>query len=311
MAQHVPVLCGPVVAAFDRQLAVAPVVDGTCGWGGHSDALLARFPQLRIVAIDRDRRAVDAGTERLAVHGGRAVVAHGSFGDWPDVLHRLGLERAAGLLLDLGVSSPQLDVPERGFSFSREGPLDMRMDDSAGPTALDLLGDCDETELADVLWKYGEERHSRRIARGIKQALAEGRLSTTRQLAEICRRAYPGGPQRIEPATRTFQAIRIALNDELGQLERALDACPAHLAAPGVVAIISFHSLEDRIVKLRFREWQVQGLGRILKPDHVTADESERQANPRARSAKLRVFLWGEPAQPVDPKQKYRSKHHR
>lgn len=311
MAQHVPVLCGPVVAAFDRQLAVAPVVDGTFGYGGHSGALLARFPGLRVIGIDRDPRAVDAAAALAAGHAGRAVVRHGRFGDWPGVLQRMGVERAAGLLLDLGVSSPQLDVAERGFSFAREGPLDMRMDDSTGPTALEFVRACDETELARVLWEYGEERLSRRIARGIKQALAEDRLSTTRQLADICRRAYPPGPQRIDPATRTFQALRIVLNDELGELERALAGCETHLASPGVVAVISFHSLEDRIVKLRFRDWQARGLGRILKPELVTADDNERQLNPRSRSAKLRVFLWGDQGPHNDPKDKYRSKKHR
>lgn len=311
MAQHIPVLCGPVVAAFDRQLAGAPVVDGTCGWGGHSDALLARFPALRVVAIDRDARAVAAGTERLARHGDRAVVAHGRFGDWPRLLHGLGLERAAGLLLDLGVSSPQLDVAERGFSFAREGPLDMRMDDSSGPTVHELLHATPESDLADILWRLGEERLSRRIARGIKQALADGAMRTTLDLARVCRDAYPRGHHRIDPATRTFQALRMALNDELGELERALDGCQTHLASPGVVAVISFHSLEDRIVKQRFRHWQTTESGRILKPEFVTADESERQANPRSRSAKLRVFLWGQNPPAVDPADKYRSRRHR
>lgn len=223
----------------------------------------------------------------------------------------MGLERAAGLLLDLGVSSPQLDVASRGFSFLREGPLDMRMDDSTGPTALDLLRETGEPELADLLWQLGEERLSRRIARGIKQALAEDRLRNTLDLAEICRRAYPRGPHRIDPATRAFQAVRMALNDELGELGRALAACEAHLAEPAVVAVISFHSLEDRMVKQRFRDWQTRDCGRILKPELQVADDEERGQNPRSRSAKLRVFLWGQKRDSRDPADKYRSRRHR
>jgi len=311
VAQHVPVLCEPVLAAFNRELAVAPVVDGTFGYGGHSGTLLGRYPALRVIGIDRDPRAVDAAADALAANAAHATVVHGRFGDWPNVLQRLGLERAAGLLLDLGVSSPQLDVASRGFSFAREGPLDMRMDDSAGQTALEFVRACDEQELARVIWEYGEERLSRRIARGIKQALAEDRLSTTRHVAEICRRAYPPGPQRIDPATRTFQALRIAVNDELGELERALAGCETNLASPGVVCVISFHSLEDRLVKLRFRDWQARALGRILKPELVTADDTERELNPRSRSAKLRVFLWGQASPLKDPKDRYRSKKHR
>lgn len=311
MAEHVPVLCGPVVAAFHRELAVAPVVDGTCGYGGHSQALLAASPGLRVVGIDRDPRAVAAATERLRGYGDRAVVCHGCFGDWPHVLQQLGLGGASGLLLDLGVSSPQLDVPERGFSFMRDGPLDMRMGDDSGSTALELLAETSEADLADILWRFGEERHSRRVARAIKRRLEEGQLRTTRDLAAICADAYPRGPQRIDPATRTFQAIRIAVNDELGELERALGHCERWLLSPGAVAVISFHSLEDRIIKLKFRQWQARELGRILKPDHVTADDSERQANPRSRSAKLRVFLWGASDPKGDPKDKYRSKKHR
>ncbi len=311
MAEHIPVLLKPVVAAFDRDLAVAPVVDGTCGLGGHSAALLDAIDGLRIVGLDRDKQSVAVATDALARFGGRAVVRHGTFGGWLEQLHSVGVDRGAGLLLDLGVSSPQLDQPGRGFSFRHDGPLDMRMDDSDGPTALEFLRTSTEADIADVIFRYGEERLSRRIARGITKAIGENRLSTTAQLAEICRRAYPPGPQRIDPATRTFQALRIAINDEIGELERALAACPAGIAAPGVVAVISFHSLEDRVVKQTMQAWATQELGRILKPWPVTADDAERASNPRARSAKLRVFLWGDQGPHKDPRDKYRSKKHR
>ena len=186
----------------------------------------------------------------------------------------------------------------------------MRMDPGGGPSVREWLEGAPEDEIADVIWRYGEERHSRRIARQVKHAIEEGRLSTTVDLAEICRRAYPGGHHRIDPATRTFQALRIHINDELGELERVLAQVPDGLEPTGVVAVISFHSLEDRIVKNTFRDWQQQACGRMLKPAPITADEFERGENPRARSAKLRVFAWGQAAKD-EGADKYRSKKHR
>ena len=318
MAQHVPVLVEAVVEAFAGVRPGATVVDGTCGFGGHSAALLERYEALAIVGLDRDPEAVAHATQRLAGYGGRAVVRHGRFGEWLEQLRALGVDYAGGLLLDVGVSSYQLDEPERGFSFREAGPVDMRMDPGGGPSALEYLQGAPEDDLARVIWRYGEERHSRKIARLIKRALEEDRLSTTEDLAEICRRAYPRsakasagrphGKHRIDPATRTFQALRIHINDELGELERALASVPDGMEERAVVAVISFHSLEDRIVKHAMREWQQKSLGRILKPAPITADESEREANPRARSAKLRVFHWGEaPGKPEGP-DRYRSK---
>ena len=310
MAEHVPVLVTAVERAFAGVRAGATIVDGTCGFGGHSAAVLEGNPGLRIVGFDRDNAAVERATKRLAGYGGRAVVRHGRFGEWLEQLKRMGVEHAAGLLLDVGVSSFQLDTPERGFSFKLAGPVDMRMDPGGGPSALEWLTGAPEDEIARVIWRYGEERHSRRIARQIKRAIQEERLSTTEHLAEICRRAYPKGNHRIDPATRTFQAIRIHVNDELGELERALASVREGFEERGVVAVISFHSLEDRIVKNTFRDWQQEGLGRILKPTPITADESEREDNPRARSAKLRVFNWGESQEDLGA-DKYRSKKHR
>ena len=310
MAEHLPVLLAAVVEAFSRLGADATVLDGTCGFGGHSSALLKGHPGIRVVGLDRDPDAVAYATERLGEFGGRAVVRHGRFGEWLEQLRAVGMEHADGLLLDVGVSSPQFDRVERGFSFREAGPLDMRMDPGGGPSALEFLESAPEDEIARVIWQYGEERLSRRIARQAKRAIEEGRLSTTVDLAEICRRAYPRGQHRIDPATRTFQALRIYVNDELGELERALALVPQGLAPRGVVCVISFHSLEDRIVKHTFREWQQQALGRILKPEPITADEAERASNPRARSAKLRRFAWGE-VEPELGADKYRSKKHR
>lgn len=311
MAEHVPVLVAAVERAFAGVRAGAVIVDGTCGFGGHSAAILERNPGVRVIGFDRDATAVERATEHLAGYGGRAVVRHGRFGEWLEQLKRLGVERAAGLLLDVGVSSYQLDTPERGFSFQKAGPVDMRMDPGGGPSALDWLQSAPEDEIARVIWRYGEERHSRKIARRIKRAMEEGRLSTTEDLADICRRAYPSSAKhRIDPATRTFQAIRIHINDELGELESALASVPDGFEDRGVVAVISFHSLEDRIVKNTFRDWAKDGLGGILKPAPLTADESEREANPRARSAKLRVFNWGETREDLGA-DKYRSKKHR
>ncbi|MCC6463894.1 MAG: 16S rRNA (cytosine(1402)-N(4))-methyltransferase RsmH [Planctomycetes bacterium] len=293
MAEHLPVLVEAVVGAFGRPLPGAPVVDGTCGLGGHSSALLQRHEGLRLVCLDRDSRALGIAAERLARFGDRAALVHGCFGDWLQHLRSLGVERAAGLILDLGVSSMQLDEAGRGFSFRAAGPLDMRMDAEQGEPVLDFLRDAPDAEIARVIYEYGEERLSRRIASGIKRALAEGRLRDTLDLAEVCRRAYPRGHQRIDPATRTFQALRIHVNDELGELRRALAAVPDGLTTPAMVAVISFHSLEDRIVKHTFRDWERAGLARILKPAPIVADEGERGLNPRSRSAKLRLLEWG------------------
>lgn len=311
MAEHLPVLEQAVVKAFGNLRTDAPVVDGTCGLGGHSAALLGAYPELRVIGIDRDPWAVEHAAARLRPFGGRALVRHGRAAEWPGHLGAMGVERAGGLLLDLGVSSPQLDRPERGFSFRGDGPLDMRMDPSTGDTALELLTHTPQAEIARWLGTYGEERHAGRIARRIVKAIEEGRLQTTGDLAAICRDAYGKGHHRIDPATRTFQALRIVVNNELAELEGALKQVPSFMEAGAVVAIISFHSLEDRIVKHQLREWDSAGLATILKPAPLTADESECVSNPRARSAKMRVCVWGPRASADIGKDKYRSKKHR
>ncbi len=307
MAEHISVLVGAVLEAFSGLRNDAVVVDGTVGLGGHAQAILDAHPRTRIIGLDKDDAALSRATERLR-GSGRATLRHASFGSWPDCIRELGLERVDGLLLDLGVSSLQLDSPARGFSFRAEGPLDMRMDPSMGQSAAEFLAGKDAPEIAQLLREFGEEKLAWPIAKAIVRERDAARLSTTGQLAEICRRVYPKGRQRIDPATRTFQALRIAVNDEMGELTRALDAVPTHTGVGGVACVISFHSLEDRIVKQRFAQWEREGLGRTLKRKPITADEAEVALNPRASSAKLRAFVLGEV---VTKSNVRRSKHHR
>ena len=281
-------------------------VDATYGRGGHSAEILARLgPQGRLLALDKDADAVADARERLGADS-RFRIEHAGFEDVRAVAAQwLGERRLDGILFDLGVSSPQLDEASRGFSFAHDGPLDMRMNRTLGPTAAEWLADVPQQELADALFRYGEEPRARQIAAAIVRARATAPLRTTRELAELAA-AHAGrqpGRSRIHPATRTFQAIRIALNDELGALERALAQSLALLAEGGRLVVISFHSLEDRIVK-RFMAREARGdeayaglpvippharprlalVGKLVRP---SAEELDR--NPRARSARLRV----------------------
>jgi 16S rRNA (cytosine1402-N4)-methyltransferase len=275
--------------------------DGTLGGAGHAAALL-EAANVRLIGIDRDPAALAAAKARL---GDRATLHHGEFGD---IAGLLGGTRVDGFLLDLGVSSPQLDHADRGFSFTREGPLDMRMDPTRGPTALDLMTELDEHDLAGLLSELGEERYAKKIARIIKEWLHEDKLHTTTNLAELCSRAIPMVEQRkskIHPATRTFQGLRIAVNRELENLERFLAAFPDLLNPGGRCAIISFHSLEDRLVKNAFRDlaWssslppklaaaageRVEPVVEVLTRKAVFAADDEVARNPRARSARLRA----------------------
>lgn len=283
---HIPVLLEECLEALAPRSG-GVYVDATLGRAGHSRAILdASAPDGRLVAIDRDATAVIEGREKLASYGARAEIVHSDFGRIPDVLAELGITGVEGILADIGVSSPQLDDPERGFSFRREGPLDMRMDTSYGETALEMIDRLPEDELADVIYQLGEERKSRPIARRIKEALADDELRTTDDLRRAVHRATGGKRGRIDPATRTFQALRIAVNAELEQLERLIAAIPDLLVDGGVAAIISFHSLEDRIVKWAFRnDDRLEPLSK--RP--IVATEEERAKNPRSRSAKLRT----------------------
>jgi len=285
--QHAPVLLRETI----EQLAPRSggvYVDVTLGRGGHAEAILeASAPDGRLIGIDRDPRALEETAPRLARFGRRATLVHAAFDQVRAVLEDEGVPRVDGLLADLGVSSPQLDDPARGFSFRAEGPLDMRMDTTRGDTAAELIAHTDERELADLIYRLGEERRSRPIARAIKRAEAEGRMSTTGDLRAAVVSVL--GPRRqggIDPGTRTFQALRLAVNGELEQLDALLAAIPEVLVDGGVAAIISFHSLEDRAVKRAFR-----GDDRLVPTTKrpIVAGDAEEHDNPRSRSAKLRA----------------------
>jgi 16S rRNA (cytosine1402-N4)-methyltransferase len=266
-------------------------VDGTVGLGGHARAVLESGAS-QLLGVDRDPAAVELARERLRGFGDRARVVHGDYRQLPAILDREGLSTVDGILLDLGVSSMQLDEPGRGFSFRRDEPLDMRMDTSAGPTAAEALAAVDEKTLADVIYELGEDRFARRIARAIVAARAVAPIETTGRLADIVRRAVPRrGYTRIDPATRTFQAVRIWVNRELEGLGDCLHAVAGRLRPGGRLVVITFHSLEDRVVKHVLRSMQAAGeCGlRVLTKRPLVPAAVEIDRNPRARSAKLRA----------------------
>src|SRR3954467_11467235 len=266
-------------------------VDCTVGLGGHSRALL-EAGATRVLGLDRDQAALAIARETLAAFGDRVELVHADYRDLGRVLDERGIPAVQGALADLGVSSMQLDADGRGFSFRRDEPLDMRMDQSRGPSAAELLREVGEQELADVIFQFGEERHSRRVARAIVAARRESPIETTDRLAGIVRRAVPHrGHQRIDPATRTFQALRIWVNRELDGLDAFLAEATRRLLAGARLAVITFHSLEDRIVKHTFRALEKAGDGlRILTKRPAIPADDEVARNPRARSAKLRAI---------------------
>ena len=265
-------------------------VDCTVGLGGHSSALLAAGAG-RIIGLDRDLDALDRARQTLAPWSERVDLVHADFRSIGAVLDRLGVTLVDGALADLGVSSLQLEAPGRGFSFQRDEPLDMRMDRNAGETAADLVARSDERELADAIFQYGEERHSRRVARAIVRARRESPVATTGRLARIVRQVIPyRGRHRIDPATRTFQALRIWVNQELEGLDRFLEAAARRLRSQARLVVITFHSLEDRVVKRTFRALEKSELTmRVLTRKPLGPTEEEVRRNPRARSAKLRA----------------------
>jgi 16S rRNA (cytosine1402-N4)-methyltransferase len=283
---HVTVLADEAVRGLGAERG-GLFVDATAGGGGHSERILEASPLARVIACDRDPGAVDAARKRLLPFGDRAVVVQASFAELERELAALGVSEADGVLADLGVSSFQLDDPERGMSFRSRGPLDMRMDKTSGRTARDLIERLSQDELADLIYQLGEERRSRRVARCIKQALAAGELADTFDLRRAVVRAV--GPRRVggvDPATRTFQALRIAVNEELEQLGTLLSTLERLVRPGGIAAVISFHSLEDRLVK---REFQKREIWRRLSPKPLTPGPVELAKNPRSRSAKLRA----------------------
>ncbi len=300
--EHIPVLLQECMDG----LAIKPdgvYVDCTAGGGGHSSAIASRLTTGRLISIDRDEQAVAVCKERLAPYGDRVCVVRSAFSQIENVLREQGIETVDGILMDLGVSSHQIDTPERGFSFRSDAALDMRMDQDSPLTAQVLINTYDEAEIADILWRYGEERYSRQIARKIVQSRP---INTTGQLVDVIKSAMPASARREDqhPAKRSFQALRIAVNNELGELEEVLNRLPSLLSDGGRAVIITFHSLEDRMVKNAFREhstgctcppeFPVCVCGhtaqmKIINKKPIVADEAQLENNRRAACAKLRI----------------------
>jgi len=289
LSAHVPVLTREVLD-YLRPERGGLFVDCTVGLGGHARALLEAGAS-RIIGFDRDADALALARENLAPWGDRVELIHSDYRHVDVELDSRGVASVDGALADLGVSSMQLDREGRGFSFQRDEPLDMRMDRSSGSTAADLVGQASERELADIIFEYGEERFSRRIARKLVEARTSEPIVTTGRLASLVRQAVPvRGYSRIDPATRTFQALRIWVNRELDGLDRFVVTLVQRLKAAARLVVISFHSLEDRIVKHTFRALQHEGRGTVLTKKPVIAGDEELDQNPRARSAKLRAI---------------------
>jgi len=284
-APHRPVLTDEIVAAVVPRSG-GVYVDATVGAGGHTQALVSAGAG-HVIGLDRDESALAIAAERLDRFGPRIELRHACFSHLREELAAMGIDRVDGVIADVGVSSMQLDRADRGMSFRSEGPLDMRMDRSTGETARELIERWSDDELTEVLSRLGEERRARRVARCVKQDLRAGRLETTRDLRRSVVRAV--GPARVggvDPATRTFQALRMAVNGELDELEQLLDAAAEVLVDDGVVAVIAFHSLEDRIVKRKLRS---DGCWQLTHKKPITPGDEELIDNPRARSAKLRA----------------------
>ncbi len=304
---HVPVLLERVVALLAPALAEpgAVVVDATLGLGGHAAALLTAFPSVRLVGLDRDPEALAVSHARLARHADRTTFVHTVYDELPDVLAELGLAHVEGVLFDLGVSSLQLDRADRGFSYSREAPLDMRMDPTEGPTAADVVNTYPAEALARVLFRYGEERFARRIAERVVRARDSAPITSTSQLVDIVRAAVPAATRRTggHPAKRTFQALRIEVNRELAALEAALPQALAALAVGGRIVVMSYQSLEDRLVKQTLAALAVDSTPpgipivrpedraqlRLLTRGAERPGAAELDANPRAASVRLRA----------------------
>jgi len=299
---HVPVMLAEVLASLMPQEG-ATYLDATFGGGGYARAILEAAPGCTVFAIDRDPDAIARGAALAQAFAGRLHLIEGRFGDMLSLLRDRGIAALDGVVMDLGVSSFQLDQAERGFSFRADGPLDMRMEKS-GPSAAELVNSLPERELADIIFRFGEERFARRIARAIVARRAEAPFTTTADLAALVRRAVPRDPSGIDGATRSFQALRIAVNDELGEVERGIAAAMELLAPGGRLVVVAFHSLEDRIVKQAMAAASGRGgasrhdpaalFGRakpafhLLTPRAMRPQDAECSANPRARSARLR-----------------------
>ncbi|MFC5419996.1 16S rRNA (cytosine(1402)-N(4))-methyltransferase RsmH [Bosea eneae] len=299
---HIPVLMEEALDALALK-AGGRYLDGTFGAGGYSRALLAREPKATLLALDRDPSAITGGAGLVAAMDGRLTLAEARFGALAEEAERFKMAPLDGVVLDIGVSSMQLDQAQRGFSFRLDGPLDMRME-AGGQSAAELVNEADEGVLANIIYHYGEERRSRAVARAIVEARRKAPITTTKQLADLVAGIVRGEPGGAHPATRTFQALRIAVNDELCELVRALHGAEAVLVPGGRLSVVTFHSLEDRIVKQFFAERSGRAPGgsrhapataapqatfRLVTKGPVAPTEAETRANPRARSAKLRA----------------------
>jgi 16S rRNA (cytosine1402-N4)-methyltransferase len=315
LARHIPVLRAEVLEALAPRSG-GTYLDATFGAGGYTAAILAT-PDTQVLALDRDPRAIAGGFDTVEAAGGRLTLVEAQFSELEDVARAQGIEALDGIVFDIGVSSMQLDEAERGFSFRQDGPLDMRMS-GRGESAADLVNNADEATLADVFYYFGEERLARRVAKAIVAARAEAPITTTARLAEIVGHVVHAKPGAIHPATRSFQALRIAVNDELGELVAGLAAAERVLKPGGRLAVVTFHSLEDRIVKQFFAARSGRGEaksrplpGEPAKPapsftligkQPIEASSAETAENPRARSAKLRFAeRTAATAQPLDP----------
>jgi 16S rRNA (cytosine1402-N4)-methyltransferase len=302
---HLPVMLAEVLATLVPRDG-ATCLDATFGGGGYARAILDAAPGCTLFALDRDPDAIARGADLVARYAPRLQLMEGRFGDMLDLMAARGVTTLDGVVMDLGVSSFQLDQAERGFSFRADGPLDMRME-KAGPSAADLVNTLPEAELADILYRLGEERFSRRIAKAIVARRAEQPFATTGDLAALVRSKVPRDPSGIDGATRAFQALRLAVNDELGEVERGIAAAAQMLAPGGRLVVVAFHSLEDRIAKRFMAEAAGRGTGasrhdpgaltaraaprfRLLTPRALRPSEAETRDNPRARSARLRAL---------------------
>jgi 16S rRNA (cytosine1402-N4)-methyltransferase len=290
---HAPAMLEETIAALRLRPGLR-IADATLGLGGHAAVILEKIsPGGTLIGLDRDPRAIEIARKRLEAVGGDARLVHAPYSLLGEVLRSLGIEPGGaldGILLDLGVSSMQLDQGERGFSFQREGPLDMRMDPTSGETASEFLRNASVREIEDVLRNYGDERHARKVAMAIDRARRQKALETTRDLAALIEEIAPPGPDRIHPATRSFQAIRIAVNRELEHLGQLLGDLDRFLASGARVVVLSYHSIEDRIVKQTLGRRAKEGLLAVITRDVVRPSAEEVARNPRARSARMRVF---------------------
>ncbi|HOA76246.1 MAG TPA: 16S rRNA (cytosine(1402)-N(4))-methyltransferase RsmH [Thermosynergistes sp.] len=295
MTDHIPVLLEEVVSLLAKHPHPKRVVDATVGLGGYAEAILSRFPEIFLLGIDRDEEALSIAKDKLSCFEGRFCLVQGDFAEIASHLKAKGWDKADAIVADLGVSSLQLDRPERGFSFDREGPLDMRMSPSENTTtAAQLINELSEDELARIFIEYGEERFGKRMARAIvRWRSSKGPITSTKALVEVIRSSLPAPLQRKlgrHPARRVFQALRIAVNDELEALKTMLESSCSVLYPNGVIIVVSYHSLEDRIVKRHFLMWQHESLGKVIFKGPLTPSAEEIKRNRRARSAKLRAF---------------------